>query len=144
MAPAFEGLVGSGQATLLDEDIFLVGGEDTFVRKARSLIDTALGETNPVRAELYGRNVDVTLLEGEGNEKFLFVLNWEPRPASVDLSLAVPEGEYTVMMRDDITWHRISLGGKDLFTPEMLQSFRVPMPPQQGRVFYLKPQEPKK
>lgn len=142
--PAFKDLVGKGQATLLDEDIFLAGGEDTFVRKAGGMIDVALGETNPIRAEVYGRNVDVTLLEKEGNERFLFVLNWEPEPVSVDLSLAVPEGEYTVMMRDDVTWHSVSLSGKEVFTPEMLRNFRVPMPPQQGRVFYLKPNEPKK
>ena len=142
--PAFRDLVANGRATLLNEDIFLAGGEDTFVRKARGLIDGALGETNPVRTELYGRNVDVTLLEKEGNEKFLFILNWEPRPASVDLSVAVPEGEYLMMMRDDITWHRVSLAGEDVFTSEMLKDFRVPMPPQQGRAFYLKPNEPKK
>lgn len=135
--PAFKELVDSGKAVLVTDDVYAVGGDRAFMRKMRKIIDDALGEDNPLKAELYAQPMNVTLISKGAKEKFVFILN-QGGAAPVDLSVGLPKGSYQVMMRDDLKWSKASLGGKNVFTQDMLKKFRVNMPKQQGRVLYIR------
>lgn len=137
-AAAFDELVRSGQAIVVDEDIMRRGGEDRFVAKVRRIVDDALGAQNPVRAQVYGRRVDTTLLVSADGVRFLFVLNWEKTPSTVDFDVTVPAGNYRVFMRDDTMWYGVTLGGKDVFTRDMLKRLRVVAPAQKGQVYCIR------
>jgi hypothetical protein len=138
-APALKDLADSGQAVVIPDDILESAGDDAFMAKLLALIDTTLGDKAACKVNRYGKRVDAALLAKGDWERFLFLINWEETPATVDLSLAVPDAAYTVMMRDETQWHRVTLGGKDQFTPAMLRRFRRILPPQKAEVYYLAP-----
>jgi hypothetical protein len=139
--PAFKDLVQGGQAVLLTEDAMDSGADDRFAQKVLGLIDAALGDKQAFKAQLYGKRIDATLLANGAKGKFVFLINWEEKPATVDLSLDVPEGNYRLLMRDDEQWNRVALGGKDLFTKAMLYKFRRVVPAQKAEVYYVVPVE---
>jgi hypothetical protein len=133
--------VQGGQAVLLTEDAMDSGADDRFAQKVLGLIDAALGDKQAFKAQLYGKRIDATLLANGAKGKFVFLINWEEKPATVDLSLDVPEGNYRLLMRDDEQWNRVALGGKDLFTKAMLYKFRRVVPAQKAEVYYVVPVE---
>ncbi|HPD15519.1 MAG TPA: hypothetical protein PLE19_11240 [Planctomycetota bacterium] len=137
--PALKDIADSGQAVVIPDDILEVAGDDTFMSKLLALIDTTLGEKAAFKLHRYGKRVDAALLAKGDWERFLFLINWEETPATVDLSVAVPDGGYTLMMRDDAAWHRVTLGGKDQLSPAMLRKFRRVLAPQKAEVYYLAP-----
>jgi len=138
-APALKDLADSGQAIVIPDDILEVAGDDAFMAKLLALIDITLGDKAAFKLARYGKHVDAALLAKGDWERFLFLINWEETPATVDLSLAVPDSPYTVMMRDDAQWHKVTLGNKDRFTPAMLRRFRRVLAPQKAEVYYLAP-----
>jgi hypothetical protein len=140
--PALKELVDRGQAMLVADDVMLSGADDTFADHLLSLIDAALGPAHPFRAELYHQHVDATLLAKNPQEKFVFLVNWEEKPATVDLSVHVPPGNYRVLMRDDQRWHSVTLAGHEVLTQQMLQRFRRMVPAQKAEVYYIAPDRP--
>ena len=135
----FRDLVDSGQATLLSEDLLEAGSDDRFQAKALALIDGALGDKHPFKMNRYGKHIDATLLAKGERERFVFLINWEEKPATVDLSVGVPEGNYRVLMRDDLQWHKVTVGGRDIFTRAMLKGLRRLVPAQKAEVYYVSP-----
>jgi hypothetical protein len=137
--PALKDLIESGKATLVEGDILEAGGDDAYMEKVLALVDAALGNEHPLKVSRYGKKVDATLLAKGDRERFLFLINWEERPATVDLSVAVPDASYTVLMRDDAQWHQVTLGGKETFTRATLRKFRRIVPPRKAEVYYIAP-----
>jgi hypothetical protein len=138
---AFSDLVQAGQATILNEDLLEVGSDDRFQAKVLALIDGALGDKHPFKMNRYGKHIDGTLLAKSERERFVFLINWEEKPATVDLSVGVPDGNYRVMMRDDLQWHKVTLGGRDVFTAPMLRKLRRLVPAQKVEAYYISPAE---
>jgi hypothetical protein len=140
--PIFKDLVDSGRAVLISEDIMEVGGDDRFVNSILSLIDKTLADQHPFKMSRYGQRIDATLLAKNDRQKFFFLINWEDEPATVDLSVAVTDGSYTVRMRDEVQWHSVHLGGKNVFSKAMLKKFRRVIPAQKGEAYYICPAQP--
>jgi len=137
--PAFKSLVDSGKATLIADDALEAGGDEAFVDRIVSLIDTTLGERHPFKMTRHGKHVDATLLAKSDREKFVFLINWEEKPAPVDLVVGLPEGTYSVMMRDDAAWHEVALGGKTALPAAALRKFRRLVPALKAEVYVIRP-----
>ena len=134
--PAFKELLDSGKAILIADDVMEAGG-DAFASKVLALIDTTLGDRLPFKANAYGRKVDAALLSKGEREKFVFLVNWEKKPAEVDLAVALPEGTYTVVMRDDAQWNKVTLGGRDVLPHTALKRFRRVVPAEKAEVYVI-------
>ena len=137
--PVFKDLVDRGQAVLVADDVMLSGADDAFANHLLALVDAAFGAAHPFKANLYHQRIDATLLAKSEREKFVFLLNWEEKPATVDLSVHVPVGSYRVLMRDDERWHAATLNGRDVFSQDMLRKFRRVIPAQKAEVYYIAP-----
>ena len=118
-------LVDSGKAVLVGGDILANGATSTFNVEVCKTIDKALGTEAPFKAYLNGANIDATMLEKSPEEKFIFLVNWEKSSKPVGISLALPAGNYELRARDDSTWYRVRLDGKEALTAEDMKGFRL-------------------
>jgi len=136
-APVFKELVDSGKAILLRDDLMTDGSTDRFVEQVTGAIDKALGTENPLKLTRYHQHIEATVLRKNAREYFLFAINGEKAPATIDLGVAVPPGEYRVFARDIDRWNRVTLNGKATLTAQNLANFRAQIPAEQPSVFYI-------
>jgi len=137
--PVLKGLVDSGSAVLLEDDILKWGATDVFVKKAMDAVTEALGEDQPLRINTYGRHVDASVLEKGPKEKFVFLLNWEKVGGTrMDLGIPMPEGTYEVLVRDMDFWYQMSIDGESKLSAEQLKSFRMWMVPETSFVLHIR------
>jgi len=140
--PILQELVESGAATVIDDDIFTVGGTYAFEEKVSKIIEQILGNQIPLKFQAYGKHVDATILEKNKNECFIFLINWEKAGLTpVDLGTSVSEGTYAVFVRDSDFWYQASINNKKQFTSADLAGFRFWMIPETACVLYLKKSE---
>jgi len=135
--PIFKDLVDAGQAVVFDDDILAWGASDALADKVVGAIDAQLGEAHPFKLHRYGLKVDATLLERETGERFVFLINHAKRPAVVDLEMALPDGRYEVIARDENRWHRVSLGGKAVLDAKDLRKCRLMLAREQPYVLVI-------
>ncbi|HEY3415601.1 MAG TPA: hypothetical protein VGM23_01840 [Armatimonadota bacterium] len=137
-APIFKELVDAGKAIIIPDDILAWGATDSYASKVMTTLNGVLGTENPLALNRYHQHIDATVLEKSPTERFLFLINWEKTPVTVDLGVAVPNGRYQVFVRDETRWYRLSIGGSDRLTREELRKFRVQMAAEKPYVFFLK------
>lgn len=135
--PVFKELVAAGKAILMRDDLMTSGSTDRFVAQVTDAIDQALGTANALKLKRYQQRIEATVLRKNARESFLFVLNWEKAPATVDLGVAMPPGEYFVFARGIDRWYRVALNGNTTLTARDLAAFRVQLPAEQPCVFYI-------
>ncbi|MGD0093778.1 MAG: hypothetical protein ABSE73_28045 [Planctomycetota bacterium] len=139
--PLLAGLIEAGKAAFVAEDVPTRGHFLSFDKAVRTPIDQALGERKTLSVERYGCDVQVTCLEKSAQERFVWLLNWDDRQAQPDIGLRMPAGQYKVLLRDLRGATRARLQGKDVFSAQELQRFRVPMEKWAVKVLYVAPQQ---
>jgi len=85
------------------------------------------------------KRAHATMLSNADRGLFLSRTNWEKEPAEVDLAAALPEGTYTVVMRDDAQWNKVTLGGRDVLPHTALKRFRRVVPAEKAEVYVIRP-----
>lgn len=136
--PVLKDLVESGKAVLFEEDILTWGSAESFVGKVIAAIDEAVGEEPAFKLHRYGLKIDATMLEKETGERFVFLINHEKKPATVDLELSLPAGKYEAFARDDNQWYRVSKKDNPILSQDDLRNFRLALAPEQPYVVYVR------
>jgi len=122
----------------MGEDILAWGATDAFAGRLLAAVDARLGAQNPLRTERYGAKIDATILERPSGEKFLFLVNWEDRPATVDLSVAAADGTYEMLGRDENGWYAAGPGKRTTVSAKDLRSFRLTLAPRKAFFFVIR------
>jgi hypothetical protein len=137
-APVLKELVDSGKAVVFDEDILAFGSSTSLAGKFLKALDGALGAEHPFKLHHYGQSIDATLLEKGDRERFVFLLNYEKKPCTVDIEMALPEGKYEAFARDDNRWYSVSPADGGKLTQTQLRHFRLILAREQPYVLYIR------
>ena len=81
---------------MLEGDRLAEGAHERFAAAAVAAVVKALGGNLPLRLNRNGNRIEATVLEKSDGGKFLFLINYETRPARLDLGLPWPDGAYDV------------------------------------------------
>jgi|GEM_PF-2517473 len=139
--PAFTGLVTSGKAVFIGDDMTAIGQYPATQDKTRALVDRLLGNNKPIYFQPYGNDVEFACLERGDREKFLLLNNYTDRNVTVDAGVNMPAGQYQVMQRDLTEVRQAILRGRDAVTAADLAKFRVSLAPWEVKVLYIRPNQ---
>ncbi len=136
----FDALVNSSNVVVLTDNV-LYGITNDFKNHFLSSLDSALGINKPTYLNIYGQDIELSSLEKNATEKFLFVTNWENHSATADVGINMPEGNYRMLQRDLNETRNISISGRYILTKQDLAKFRVNMDSGEAWIFYIYPSE---
>jgi len=139
--PLFSGMIDSGKAIFVDDDVPAEGHHTSFVNRMTEQIDRLLGDKKQFYFNPNGDDVEFAVLENRDGEYLLTFINWTDRDVEVDAGFLNLSGgrRYEVLQRDLKEVRKVNLGGKEILNAGELRKFRVPLARWDVKVLYFKP-----
>jgi len=134
----YDPLLSNPNVTVITDNI-IYGITPEFEKSFLTNLDNALGEDKPTYLNRYGHDIELSSLEKNETEKFLFVTNWENKSVTVDIGINMPEGNYNMLQRDLNETRNITLSGNYILTKQDLSKFRVHLDSGEAKIFYIYP-----
>jgi hypothetical protein len=138
--PLLEDLITAGKIRFVDLDAPAMGHYPQVQEQMCKLVDGLLGPAKPFSFNPYGNDVEIGLRRKGRQELFLFAINWNESPATVDVGLNhLPSGQYQIAVRDLDGARTATLGGKERVNAEDLRKFRLSLGPGGVKILYIHP-----
>jgi hypothetical protein len=135
----YETLIQSPNVSVVADD-FSYGLTPSIRSHLLTTVLSGLGSQRPTFLNAYGRDIELALLDGRGQNagnKYLLVTNWETSTVSIDVGVTLPQGSYQVTQRDLQGARRVSIGGRSFLSSQDLAKFRVTLGAGEARIFYI-------
>jgi len=132
-------LIEEKKIDFVGESIADVGDFPEFNNKFKGKLDELLGDRKTLDFNSYGMDVQVGCLEKSPSEKFVTLINWSGKDATVDLGIKMPSAKYKVLMRNIEGAYEMQIGGNREFTAQELKKFRVPLKTGDAVILYVSP-----
>ncbi|MCM8768096.1 MAG: hypothetical protein NC911_00180 [Candidatus Omnitrophica bacterium] len=136
--PLFSGMVSSGKALLVKEDIVSLGHNPDFLANFQKEIDKLLGPRKLFFFNSEGNDVETAIIEKGDREKFVLLLNWTDRAIKVTAGLNLPPGTYEAFLRDLDGVRKAVIGPETKIASSDLQQFLVSLEPWEMKILYVK------